>query len=71
MIPLNIEDSSVLRRTLQSLEDSIPQMESPINSINELESTNISDVVDKLNEVIRGFNAVVSVFDRTQTTEIQ
>ena len=66
MIPLNIEDPEVLRRTLLELEKSVPKFDVALSPITELEdSADIVATVAKVNEVIRSINALFAELNTT------
>ena len=59
MIPINIDDNDVLRRTLLELEESIPALDIPLTPIEELPvNADVSLTVGKVNEIIRSVNAL-------------
>jgi len=72
MIPLNIEDSTVLRRTLEELEASIIVLGTPITPIDKLPLAATSDeVIAKINSVIVGLNATITILNNTNTSDRQ
>jgi len=73
MIPLNIDDNTVLRRVLEDIESRLPvdtPMLSNINRINDDPSTTIEDLVIKINEIIRVLNTVTTHINSNNSTEI-
>ncbi len=70
MIPLNIDDPVVLRRTLEDLEAKIIVVATPISPINKLNPGSTLEVVEaKVNEIVDGFNAVVVALNATNTSD--
>ncbi len=70
MIPLNIDDPVVLRRTLEELEAKIIVVATPISPVNKLPvDADLTTSVLKVNELIDGFNAVVVALNATNTSD--
>jgi len=70
MIPLNIDDPVVLRRTLEDMEAKIIVVATPISPINKLNPASTLEVVEaKVNELVDGFNAVVVALNATNTSD--
>jgi len=70
MIPLNIDDTIVLRRTLEELELGIIVLTTPITPIDELPlGSTLEETVDKVNEMISGLNAVITTLNLTNTSD--
>ncbi len=70
MIPLNIDDPVVLRRTLEELEAKIIVVATPISPVNKLPvDADLATSVLKVNELIDGFNAVVVALNATNTSD--
>ena len=70
MIPVNIDDPVVLRRTLEDLEAKIIIVATPISPVNKLNPGSTLEVVEaKVNELVDGFNAVVVALNATNTSD--
>jgi len=70
MIPLDIQDPVVLRRTLEELESKIIVVATPISTINKLHpDADLATAVLKINEIVDGFNAVVVALNATNTSD--
>jgi len=70
MIPLNIDDAIVLRRTLEELETRIVILPIPITPIDQLPlGSTLEETVDKVNEMISGLNAVITTLNLTNTSD--
>ena len=70
MIPLNINDPVVLRRTLEELESKIIIVATPISPVNKLNpGATLEEVEAKVNEVVDGFNAVIVALNATNTSD--
>ncbi len=61
MIPLDIDDPVVLRRTLEEMEASIPKLQEAIGTIVVLEDTaDLAQVIKKVNELVGTVNLLTS-----------
>ncbi len=61
MIPLDIDDPVVLRRTLEEMEASIPKLQESIGTIVVLEDTaDLAQVIKKVNELVGTVNLLTS-----------
>ncbi len=61
MIPLDIDDPVVLRRTLEEMEASIPKLQEAIGTIVVLEDTaDLAQVIAKVNELVGTVNLLTS-----------
>ncbi len=61
MIPLDIDDPVVLRRTLEEMEASIPKLQESISTIVVLEDTaDLAQVIAKVNEGVGTVNLLTS-----------
>ncbi len=70
MIPLNIDDPVVLRRTLEELETRIVILATPITPIDALPvGSTLEETVGKVNEMISGLNAVITTLNLTNTSD--
>jgi len=70
MIPLNLDNEVVLRRTLEELEAKIIVVATPISPVNRLHpDADLATAVLKINELINGFNAVVVALNATNTSD--
>ena len=70
MIPLSLEDTTVLRRTLEELEMGLIVVSTPISPVDVLPvDADLTAVIDKVDEVIKGFNSVVSLLNATNTSD--
>lgn len=69
MIPLNIEDTTVLRRTLEEIESRLIEIPAPLRLISELTYvdgvTTLEDVLVKVNEIVVALNTVNAVLNAT------
>ena len=64
MIPLDIADPVVLRRTLEELEASIPKLSNSIGTINKLDDTaDLTEVIHKVNEIAGTVNLLSSALN--------
>ena len=64
MIPLNITDEVVLRRTLEEIEASIPKLEYSLTPIGALEEgATIEEVTFTVNEIVLSLNALINTFN--------
>ncbi len=60
MIPLNIEESDVLRRTLEEIEASIPKLDQSAKPVNILEDgSDLATMLDKVNELVGSVNLII------------
>ena len=72
MIPLNLDDQVVLRRTLEEMEARIPIRHNPVSPIEELAlDADLATVLAKTNEVVQGFNALVTELGLTETSPLK
>ena len=70
MIPLNLEDPVILRRTLEEMEAKIIIVATPISPINKIHpDADLVTAVLKINEIVDGFNAVVVALNATNTSD--
>jgi len=70
MIPINIDDPVVLRRTLEELETRIAILPTPITPVNTLDDAAvIEEIVLKTNEIVEGLNAVIVALNATNTSD--
>jgi len=66
MIPLDIADPVVLRRTLEELEASIPKLANSIGTINKLDDTaDLTEVIHKVNEIAGTVNLLSFALNTT------
>ncbi len=69
MIPLNIDNPEVLRRTLEEMEESLIVVDAsliPQQPLDYLE-VDISVIVGTLNETIRTLNSVITILNNTKS----
>ena len=65
MIPLDITDEEVLRRTLEEIEESIPVLEASTLTVSALpEGATTAEVVLKINQVIGSLDQIIKALDR-------
>ncbi len=70
MIPTDINDTEVLRRTLEDIESQIVRINVTSSTVNPVKSTaTLSEVVDSLNELMGTFNNLVGEL-RLNSTQI-
>ena len=70
MIPLDLSDPTVLRRTLEELETRLIVVATPISSVTKLApAATLEEAVAKINELVDGHNAVVAVLNATNTSD--
>jgi len=66
MIPLNIEDPTVLRRTLEELEASIPVLAQQAKTVTVLEDSATTDeIIVKVNELVGTVNLLIATLNST------
>ena len=66
MIPLNITDEVVLRRTLEEIEATIPHLNYTLTTIGILPDRATNDeVVTKTNEIIASINTIINTFNQS------
>ncbi len=66
MIPLDIDDPVVLRRTLEEIEASIPNLKDAAGTITILaESADLVTVIDKVNELVGTVNLLSAALNST------
>ncbi len=66
MIPLDIDDPVVLRRTLEEIEASIPNLKDTTGTITILaESADLVMVIDKVNELVGTVNLLSAALNST------
>ncbi|RLA64023.1 MAG: hypothetical protein DRQ78_06400 [Epsilonproteobacteria bacterium] len=65
MIPLNIEDPIVLRRTLEEIEEVIPKLDASAQTVDKIEEgADLTTVTAKLNEVIGSIDLIISSLNK-------
>jgi len=65
MIPLNIEDPIVLRRTLEEIEEVIPKLDASAQTVDKIEDgADLTTVTAKLNEVIGSIDLIISALNK-------
>ena len=73
MIPINIDDKEVLRRTLLELENDALKLSAPLSYIDPLNldgSNDIQLIADKLREVLDTLNTLSSELNKTTKNHI-
>ena len=70
MIPLDLSNPVILRRTLEELETRLIIVATPISPIDQLPlDATLEEAVAKINELVSGHNAVVAVLNATNTSD--
>ncbi|RLG27420.1 hypothetical protein DRO03_12050 [Methanosarcinales archaeon] len=65
MIPLDITNEEVLRRTLEEIEDSIPILEGSTLTVTALpDGATIEEATLKINQLIGSLDQIIKAFDR-------
>ncbi len=71
MIPLNIEDPEVLRRTLEELEQKIPSTDKPITPVSRLELTaDLATTVAKVNQLVDSLRTIITQLELNSTNKL-
>ena len=70
MIPLDLSNPVILRRTLEELETRLIVVATPISPIDQLPlAATLEEAVAKINELVAGHNATVAALNATNTSD--